>query len=255
MAEALTDAMEAIESVPAPTETVIQDKDQKEEFLDNLVGEGKKYSSANDLAKAYHHANLHIDELKSDLDEYKGGKELLNEVLDEIRNSNPEESTPIAAIPQASVETQIQTEDVAKLVSDEFLKKEKVTLERENVQTSFEKLTAIYGSESNAKAAVAKTIGDDAHIKDTIDRLSLSSPDAMVKFITGVTPANPLVEGNTPGVDASLAPIIGAGGLTWAQCREIRKDNPKKYASAEFRQSIEAAANAAASKGVDFFAT
>ena len=102
---------------------------------------------------------------------------------------------------------------------------------------------------------MAKTIGDDAYIKDTIDRLSLSSPDAMFKFITGVTPANPLAEGYTPGVDVSLAPTIGAGGLTWAQCREIRKDNPKKYASAEFRQSIEAAANAAASKGVDFFAT
>ena len=252
MAEALTDAMEAVESIPAPTETV---EDEKPGFLDNLVGEGKKYSSADDLAKAYHHANLHIDELKSDLDEYKGGKELLNEVLDEIRNSNPEESASISAPPQAPVETQIQTEDVAKLVSDEFSKKERVTLERENVQVSFEKLTAIYGSESNAKAAVAKTIGDDAHIKDTIDRLSLSSPDAMVKFITGVTPANPLAEGNTPGVDVSLAPTIGAGGLTWARCREIRKDNPKKYSSAEFRQSIEAAANAAAAKGVDFFAT
>jgi len=255
MAEALTDALEAVESTPATTEEATTSELPKAEFLDNLVGEGKKYESADDLAKAYHHANLHIDELKSDLDEYKGGKELLNEVLDEIRNSNPEESTETSAPPQAPVETQIQTEDVAKLVSDEFSKKEKATLEQQNVQTSFEKLTAIYGSESNAKAAVAKTIGSDVNIKDTIDRLSLTSPDSMVKFITGITPADPLAEGNTPGVDTATPASIGAGGLTWEQCRQIRKDDPKKYASPTFRASIEAAANAAAAKGVDFFAT
>ena len=102
MAEALTDALESVESPAPEAEAVNEDA---EEFLNNLVGEGKKYSSANDLAKAYHHINIHVDELKSDLDQYKGGKELLNEVLDEIRNSNTEESTPISASPQAPVET------------------------------------------------------------------------------------------------------------------------------------------------------
>ena len=253
MAEALTDAMETVETKPVETEEAVLS--EKPQFLNNLVGEGKKYRDADDLAKAYHHANLHIDELKSDLEEFKGGKELLNEVLDEIRNSNPEESTEVSAPPKAPAEAQIQTEDVAKLVSDEFSRKEQETQAKNNVQLSFEKLTEVYGSQSNAKAAVAKTIGNDEHIKNTIDSLSLTSPNAMVKFITGVTPAESLAEGNTPGVDAAASSPIGVGGLTWAQCREIRKADPKRYNSPEFRQSIEAAANAAAAKGVDFFAT
>jgi len=253
MAEALTDAMETVETKPVETEEATPS--EKPQFLNNLVGEGKKYRDADDLAKAYHHANLHIDELKSDLEEFKGGKELLNEVLDEIRNSNPEESLEVSAPPKAPAEAQIQTEDVAKLVSDEFSKKEQETQAKNNVQLSFEKLTEVYGSQSNAKAAVAKTIGNDEHIKNTIDSLSLTSPNTMVKFITGVTPAESLAEGNTPGVDAVAGSPIGVGGLTWAQCREIRKADPKRYNSPEFRQSIEAAANAAAAKGVDFFAT
>jgi hypothetical protein len=252
MAEALTDALESVESPAPEAEAVNEDA---EEFLNNLVGEGKKYNSANDLAKAYHHINIHVDELKSDLDQYKGGKELLNEVLDEIRNSNTEESTSISAPPQAPVETRPQTEDVAKLVSDEFSRKEKEAVEKRNVQDSFEKLTKIYGSESQAKAAVAKTISGDSHIKDTIDNLSLTSPDAMVKFITGITPAGTTVEGNTPGVNASTGAPIAPTGLTWEQCRQIRKDDPRKYASPEFRQAMEAAANLAAAKGVDYFAT
>jgi len=253
MAEALTDAMETVETKPVETEEATPS--EKPQFLNNLVGEGKKYRDADDLAKAYHHANLHIDELKSDLEEFKGGKELLNEVLDEIRNSNPEESTEVSAPPKAPAEAQIQTEDVAKLVSDEFSRKEQETQSKNNVQLSFEKLTEVYGSQSNAKAAVAKTIGNDEHIKNTIDSLSLTSPNTMVKFITGVTPVESLAEGNTPGVDAAASSPIGVGGLTWAQCREIRKADPKRYNSPEFRQSIEAAANAAAAKGVDFFAT
>jgi len=253
MAEALTDAMETVETKPVETEEATPS--EKPQFLNNLVGEGKKYRDADDLAKAYHHANIHIDELKSDLEEFKGGKELLNEVLDEIRNSNPEESTEVSAPPKAPAEAQIQTEDVAKLVSDEFSRKEQETQSKNNVQLSFEKLTEVYGSQSNAKAAVAKTIGNDEHIKNTIDSLSLTSPNTMVKFITGVTPVESLAEGNTPGVDAAASSPIGVGGLTWAQCREIRKADPKRYNSPEFRQSIEAAANAAAAKGVDFFAT
>ena len=217
MAEALTDALESVESPAPEAEAVNEDA---EEFLNNLVGEGKKYNSANDLAKAYHHINIHVDELKSDLDQYKGGKELLNEVLDEIRNSNTEESTPISASPQAPVETRPQTEDVAQ-----------------------------------AKAAVAKTISGDNNIKNVIDNLSLTSPDAMVKFITGITPAGTTVEGNTPGVNASTGAPIAPTGLTWEQCRQIRKDDPRKYASPEFRQAMEAAANLAAAKGVDYFAT
>jgi hypothetical protein len=252
MAEALTDALESVEPPAPEVKAVTEDA---EEFLSNLVGEGKKYSSANDLAKAYHHINIHVDELKSDLDQYKGGKELLNEVLDEIRNSNPEESTPISATPQAPVETRPQTEDVAKLVSDEFSRKEREAVEKRNVQNSLEQLTKIYGGESQAKAAVAKTIGSDNHIKGVIDNLSLTSPDAMVKFITGITPAGTAVEGNTPGVNASTGAPIAPTGLTWEQCRQIRKDDPRKYASIEFRQSMEAAANVAASKGIDYFAT
>ena len=252
MAEALTDALESVEP-PAPEAEAVNEDAEK--FLSNLVGEGKKYSSANELAKAYHHINIHVDELKSDLDQYKGGKELLNEVLDEIRNSNTEESASISAPPQAPVETQPQTEDVAKLVSDEFSRKEREIAQKHNVQNSFEQLTKIYGGESQAKAAVTKTIAGDSHIKDTIDKLSLTSPDAMVKFITGITPAETTVEGNTPGVNAATGAPIAPTGLTWEQCRQIRKDDPRKYASPEFRQAMEAAANLAASKGIDYFAT
>ena len=252
MAEALTDALELVEGETPKQEPT---PEQKEEYLNNLVGEDKKYKTADDLAKAYHHANMHIDELKSDLEEYKGGKELLNEVLDEIRSSNTEESVETPAPPQATVEPRIQTDDVAKIVGEEFSKREQAATVANNVGVSMDKLRELYGSDTNVKVAVTKAINGDDNIKRVIDDLSKTSPDSMVKFITGIAPVDQAPQSNTPGVDASAAPTVAfEGELTWAKCRELRKENPKLYNSPQFRLQIEAAANKAAERGVDFFA-
>ena len=258
MAEALTDALEKVEgdnqNQTEAIETKVEAKDE-ENFINNLVGEGKKYKDANDLAKAYHHANMHIDELKSDLDEYKGGKELLNEVLDEIRSSNTEEREEAPALPKATVEPRIQTDNVAKIVDEEFAKREVLAAKKANVETSMNKLREMYGSDTNVKIAVSKAIGNDGNVKRVIDDLIMTSPDSMVKFITGIVPVGNTPQSNTPAVSTSVAPPVAYDGeLTWAKCREIRKENPKLYNSSSFRSQIEAAANKASEKGVDFFA-
>ena len=252
MAEALTDALEQVEGEAPKQEPT---PEQKEEYLNNLVGEDKKYKTADDLAKAYHHANMHIDELKSALDEYKGGKDLLNEVLDEIRSSSTEESVETPAPPKATVEPRIQTDDVAKIVGEEFSKREQAATVANNVGVSMDKLRELYGSDTKVKVAVTKAINGDDNIKRVIDDLSKTSPDSMVKFITGIVPVEQDPQSNTPGVDASAAPPVAfEGDLTWAKCREIRKENPKLYSSPQFRLQIETAANKAAERGVDFFA-
>ena len=49
MAEALTDALEQVEGETPKQEPI---PEQKEEYLNNLVGEDKKYKTADDLANA-----------------------------------------------------------------------------------------------------------------------------------------------------------------------------------------------------------
>tara|TARA_R110002167_G_scaffold27479_2_gene93448 strand:- start:1822 stop:2592 length:771 start_codon:yes stop_codon:yes gene_type:complete len=256
MAEvALTDALEQVQADP---QVPVQPESQEaiEQYLGNLVGEGKKYTSAEALAKAYHHSSLHIEELKSDLDEYKGGKELLNEVLTEIRNSSSEEVVEAAAPPYAPVENHNRTEDVAKIVDDKLNAREQVAKATANVATSMDALTKLYGSDSKVKVAVTQAINGDSAIKDTIDDLSRRSPDAMVKFVTGLVPVQDSPAANLPGVNTGeyIAPPQNVG-LTWSQCRDVKKNDPSLYNSAVFRKRIEVAADAAASVGNDFFAT
>jgi hypothetical protein len=258
MTEALTDALDvAQDDKPVQEVSNAATSQEASDYINTLVGEGKKYANADELAKAYHHANIHIEELKADLEEYKGGKELLNEVLNEIRNSSTEPTTSTQAVPEAPVETRIPTEDVAKIVDEQFRSREKAEQIKNNVALSKSKLVEAYGSEEQSKAALVKAINGDDSVRQIIDNLSRTNPDMVVKFITGVVPKSTVDVSNTPAVTTQSAPVSHAyeGELTWTKCREIKRDNPRLYQSAEFRRSMEAAAAKASERGVDFFAT
>lgn len=253
MTDALTDALETVETSKEPDP--VQEESPAAPFIDTLVGEGRKYSSSEDLAKAYHHANLHIEELKSDLDEFKGGREAVNELLNEIRSSKREEGTEAPAEQYAPADTSVPAEEVAKIVESRLDARAAEDRAKANVNSAMQKLTAVYGSDIAVKAAVTKAIKQDPAMKDTIDDLSRRSPDTVVKFLTGVVPVEQ-PESNTPGVSDTPTPVPEySGNLTWEECRRIRKENPKLYRSSDFRKNMEHAAASAADKGVDFFAT
>ena len=253
MTEALTDALANVEE-PQEVDQPVGEAQAENPFLETLVGDGKKYKSADELARAYHHANIHIEELKGELGEVRGSKEALSELITEIRNSQPAERVEPPAQPVASEEPQIQTADIASIVDQQLQVKEAEANQRKNVNATMEKLVGVYGSQANVKAAITKAVTQDPAVQKTIDDLSLSSPDMAVKFVTGIVEAGEPAS-NSPGVQAATKAPAPTGGLTWSQCRELKKSNPKEYNSPAFRQRIEAAAQAAADRGEDFFAT
>ena len=62
MTEALTDALENLEEIDQPLEEKQEPVIAQSSYIDQLVGEGKKYKSTDELAKAYHHANLQYED-------------------------------------------------------------------------------------------------------------------------------------------------------------------------------------------------
>lgn len=253
MTEALTDALANVEE-PKADDQPAAEVQAENPFLETLVGDGKKYKSADELARAYHHANIHIEELKGELGEVRGSKEALSELITEIRNSQPAERVEPPAPPQVSEEAQIQTADIANIVDQRIQAKEAEVIQQNNVAATMGKLVDVYGSQAQVKAAITKAVTQDPAVQKTIDDLSLSSPDLAVKFVTGLVEVGGPTA-NSPGVENAVQASAPTGGLTWSQCRDLKKSNPKEYNSPAFRQRIEAAAQAAADRGEDFFAT
>ena len=257
MTESLTEALQ--EQAQTSPEAPIA-------YLDTLVGEGKKYATTEDMARAYHNADLHIEELKADNVELRTNEGLLQEVLNELRNTpntTGAESTPPPA-PQAvgnenSQNVQVGAEDIANIVDATLSKREQTKLAQANTQKTLKLLTEKYGSNSAALQAINSIVDGKDTMKATLDNLGASNPEAAVNFVTNTVPTNaPILGSNTPGIGATGsadAIVASTGGLTWSQCRDLKKSNPTEYSSPAFREKIEKAVAEATSRGTDFFAT
>lgn len=226
--------------------------DATTDYLEALVGEGKKYKDPKDLAKAYINADLHIRELQSRLDDNEGSSTLLNEVLSELRKTPAQEP---AARSTTEPVVSSNSDDIAKTVDELLRKKEQERLYKENTQTTFKKLEEFYGNRTDALKAVKKLTTEKPSLVNVLNELGNTDPDAAVAFITsGVK--KPTSSSNTPGInDTNAANGINLDGpLTWEKAKKIRKENPAAYNSRGFRAQLEQEVARAAAQGKDFFA-
>ena len=231
------------------------------DYLDSLVGDNKKYKTPQDLAKAYINADLHIKELRETIDEVKGNETVMNEILTELRNKPTQNVETTQEKPKPSVDRSDNV-DIEKLVSDEVSKLQNKEKSETTRARSLELLTAYYGDRDKALEAIRTKINGNPTIKEVINRLGDNSPEETFRYITGENPGTDNMsatgQSNTPGLEnrpSAHTLIKSESGLTWTQCRELRKKNLKEYNSPAFRAKIEAAATAYTSRGEDFYAT
>jgi hypothetical protein len=244
---ALTSAIATVPSTEEP------------DYLTALVGADKKYKSHAELARAYINADLHIQELRDKLDDRTSRDQRVDEALAALRTQAPPATSnvaPATVAPAARTEQAVVPPEAINTVVEKVLEgREAAARYQANVDKTFTMLEERYGSREAAATAVNKFIGNDPNLKRLVDDASRSNPDACLALLTGSVPPVSTIP-NTPGVDKRLAvkPLI-EGSLTYALCKEIRKSDPKRYNSKEFRTQMETAAAAALAKGVDFFAT
>lgn len=233
------------------------EEQQATDFVESLVGDGKKYANVQELAKAYVNADLHINELRTKLDTTTRQEELLREVLNKLQSNPPtkpdEGTTRTEDPPVANKEV-----DIEKQVTEVLNRKADEDRKRANVQTSIEKLSEKYGSRDKAFQAINTFIGKDENLKQMVDQLSFTNPDALLKLMIAQVPVDQPTgtQTVTPGLDkSSPGSVIPPAGLTWTYCKQLRKDKPAEYSSRDFRAKMEKAVADYAARGQDFFAT
>ena len=240
-------------------DTLTQVTPENEDFRDKLVGEGRKYKDDNALAKAYINADLHIRELQDKLDDRDAQTHLMNEVLTRLRgrtadNQDEEEVTP--GTEPAAKRPDVRPENVAEVVKQVVAQEKLADVAKANTAKAFELIMAHFdGNKDEAAKAVNAAWKGKKELKEVLDRLAATDPESAVKFVLGATVANPNPPQNAPGLDkgSSPEPVFNASTLTWKQAQEVRKKDPRKYKSLEFRQALEQAAAKAAAAGKDFY--
>lgn len=161
-----------------PNELFNSDDPQKQEPKPNdqpslfHVGEGKKYSSIEDLDKAYGHANEHIGQLEKELEELKakvqeseGKDDTVEKILAHLKQAKAPEDQQGKA----------DEKPVEEIVEALLKQREQESVQKTNASKVREALTAKYGDKAGeVYKAKAKELGVD------LDQLTAQSADAVI---------------------------------------------------------------------------
>ena len=228
-------------------------------YLETLVGDGKKYTTAEDLAKAYSHADRHIVTLEDKLDETNDTNKILNEVLSEEEPVAEEDTSSTSRI--VSSDTVREGEGVDDKIAVAIERNERIKKARLNSAATMQLLVKHYGTKGDATSAIRKLVGEDQELRDAVDHLGNTNPEMAFRFVTGHDVPKDITGPNTPGMDREVSDVViikPAGiktNLTWKEAMKLRKENPRKYKSHEFQKELVDAATEYQNAGLDFHVT
>lgn len=155
-----------------------------EELFNEMVGEGKKYQTPAELAKAYFHANSHIDRLERENDEYRVKTEAAKSVDEILARLNPQ-SEPHNTSPSETRNEEIgKDKDIDELVQQAVERKLQEKAGATNAEQVSAALKAKFGSQAKeAFEAKEKELGLD------LEQLSHQSPQAVLALFGATSPS------------------------------------------------------------------
>lgn len=207
--------------------------------LNELVGDGKKYKTVEELAKAYKNADQFIETLKT---EKRTAEEQYHDAIsksksiEEILAALNETKTTIVENP-----TQTQTPvDVRGEVDKVLAERETAAKKKATADTSWTKLAELYGDLDKARVAVTEYVSGDPVKAKLIETLGSTNPDEMVKFMSSMK--KPVEIFTDDGSRSTADPNGIPAALTWKLAKDVKKNNPRLYNSMKFQKALHEAA-------------
>lgn len=214
-----------------------------ENFLEQYVGEGKKFKDVNELAKAYDNANKFIPELKTDL---QNTREFIAEELKKIAERNNVEPPVLTeeegGKPPAPVSPPKDAgEDLEARIAKALEERDEVKRFQANAALAESVLIEHLGSKEEAVKAVqakAAAMGvEPSYLKEA----AFKSPKAFFSLM-GIDPESKPTSLSTPAPSADVNPnMLGAGkpkANTYEYYNQLRKSDPKLYWSPKVQSQM-----------------
>lgn len=204
-------------------------------YLEELVGEDKKFKSVEDLAKGKAEADAYIQTLVQRLDEQKNQSSTLSslqELLSEIKTKRQEEDTQDE--PQSSVTpdagTQVDPNTIKDMVESLLNEREQSRMRETNSQKVHRVLEENFGAQATAVLnQKAKELGMSlAELKD----LSLKTPTAFFRLVGAQEGAQKPAVGvpvPQPGIRTAHPSTTSSGPRGKSYYDNLKRTNPKLY--------------------------
>lgn len=212
-----------------------------EAFLEQYVGEGKKFKDVNELAKAYANADKFIPELKQDL---QTTREFIAEELKKIAVRNAEPPAPNVETGGNQPAPVAPPKDEGEDLDTRIAK----ALELRDTQSRFQKNASIVqdvlveqlGSVVKAAEAVVSKAQELGLQPSEMKELAAKSPKAFLATM-GLSDTRPM-SSSTPASSADVRiDNINNGepkANTYAFYEKLRKSNPSLYGTLKIQQAL-----------------
>lgn len=225
--------------------------DETKDFLSELVGEGKKFKDAKELAKGKAYSDAHIQTLEQTLaqirEELKTRKTAA-ELIDQINQRRTPDSNPIPDNRNLDADTQnnnksgMTSEDVERMFYERELQRQR----NDNLTIASQKLRDLHGdTAAGALQAKAQELGlDTAYLKN----MAQEAPNAFLALFNKPTPVTQDVF-NAPPSNSFRPPVGSTLTEKWSAFNGVKKTDPNKYWSSAFQRKIMEAGERAAQAG------
>ena len=215
-----------------------------EEFLTELVGEGKKYATPAEMARALAHANNHISNIEGENANFRTKLEkasTVDDILGKLKQQSTETVTDTGGDDQSQQAPKTDDVNVEELVKKLMSEQQSSQTMQANKQTVVDKMAAQFGSKAGEMWDHAeKNLGVD------LEQLCASSPSAALKLLgvssevqTGASADS--FQSNTPPPSGQRPPegserlvnhMLAKGEITRADAYKMKlsfSTDPTKY--------------------------
>lgn len=233
------------------TETPVKETPKNTDIEQKI--EELKERGLDELAKGKAHADEFIEYLKTQLAEQKQDIEELraNRTLEQAKELETQKKPIEQEEPTSPVLT---PEAIKSLVNEAIVQNTTQEQAKNNIGTVDAEVKKVYGDK--AAEFVEKKSVELGLSKADLRDVAAKSPAAFLNLVgltgsqtpTGQTPTKGTVNLEGMGVQSS-----GPKSGTYAEFRQMRKENPTLYYSPKVQQRLFAAAKAAADRGEDFY--
>lgn len=211
--------------------------DQNKNYLSEMVGEGKKFKTSEDLAKGKFHADQTIELMKRRLDELTNdytrlrednmSKAKLEELIEQLNQRQQQPSNENTQVKDSK--PMIDPDQLDSLISNKVQQMEISKKQAENFKMVQSKLKEKWGD--NYPTALKRQLDNLGLDKDFVDNMAKNHPTALIKTL-GLE--------DQPAQDSFFAPPrsaqrqdnfspTGKEKRTWSYYQELKKTNPSLY--------------------------
>lgn len=217
-----------------------QPLDPNKNYLEELVGEGKKFSDAEALAKGKAESDNYIKNLEARFDEFRTDYERvleenkaapsLRELLDQLKTSQQRapDRLPTQQLEEVKQQPSLNPDQFQSLFNETLEKHEVQKQQRQNFDTVQEKLAERFGS--NAQSVLKQQAKELGLTPQRVNELAKESPQAFFR-VMGLDEKPVQETFMAPPRSTQRSDNFSPKNQTrnWSFYEKMRKENPKLY--------------------------